>query len=91
MTPGLIDIQAHLDYAAGGRNIQPDHNCLPYGVTTAVLAGVAQGIHPAKTRLLAFVEPDHAGVSKEQVVGILANERNLDRALKAAEAASTRS
>ena len=59
VTPGLIDIRAHFDSAAGGRNIQPDHNCLPYGVTTAVLAGAAKEIVPAKTRLLPFVEPDH--------------------------------
>ena len=66
-----------------GRNLQPDHHCLPNGVTTAVLAGVSKKIEPAKTRLLAFVEPDHAWI--EGAVGILANQQNLDRALKAAE------
>jgi dihydroorotase len=59
VTPGLIDIDTHLDAAAGGRNIQPDHNCLPYGVTTAVVASAAGKIGPAKTRLLAGVERGH--------------------------------
>jgi len=62
VTPGLIDIRTHFDTAPSGRNIQPDHNCLPYGVTTAVLAPEAKKIGPAKTRLLAFVEPDQADV-----------------------------
>ena len=88
VTPGLIDIRAHFDSEAGGRNLQPDHNCLPNGVTTAVLAGVDKEIAPAKTRLLAFVEPEHAAGMRD-VVGILANDQNLDRALKGAEAAHT--
>jgi predicted amidohydrolase len=59
VTPGLIDIRTHLGEVAGGRSIQPDHNCLPYGVTTAVLAGGVKEIPSARTRLFAFVEPDH--------------------------------
>src|SRR6266567_2494218 len=26
VTPGLIDVYTHFDSAAGGRNLQPDHN-----------------------------------------------------------------
>ena len=87
VTPGLIDIHTHFDSQGADLNLQADHNALPNGVTTAVLAGVGKGIEPAKTRLLAFVEPDRAQANKQQVVGILADDRNLDRAIKSAEAA----
>jgi predicted amidohydrolase len=44
VTPGLIDIHTHFDAEAGRRNLQPDHNFLPNGVTTAVVAGVSKKI-----------------------------------------------
>lgn len=64
VTPGLVDIHTHF-YAGAELNLQPDHNLLPNGVTTAVDAGGADGktfedfkrkvIDPAKTRVLAFL------------------------------------
>jgi predicted amidohydrolase len=60
VTPGLIDIAAHFNAVAQGRNLQPDHNALPYGVTTAVDAGDggAKEFNHAKTRVLAFARTD---------------------------------
>ena len=92
VTPGLVDIHTHFDSAAGGRNLQPDHNCLPHGVTTAVIAPVSRGMSEAKTRLLAFVDPDRAveltAKYPDLVVGILANSRNIERAVRQAEESS---
>jgi dihydroorotase len=67
VTPGLIDIEAHFNAAAEGRNLQPDHNALPYGVTTAVDAGDggAKEFTHVKTRVLAFAP---AGVDRTKVV-----------------------
>src|SRR5688500_11068100 len=39
VTPGLIDIHTHFDYQGADLNVQPDHNSLTNGVTTAVDAG----------------------------------------------------
>jgi dihydroorotase len=39
VTPGLIDIHTHVDAQGASLNVNPDHNCLPSGVTTAVDAG----------------------------------------------------
>lgn len=93
VTPGLVDIHTHFDSAAGGRNLQPDHNCLPHGVTTAVIAPVSMEMSQAKTRLLAFVDPDRAveltAKYPDLVVGILANSRNIERAVQAAESSRT--
>lgn len=60
VTPGLIDLNTHF-----GPTLKPDHNTLPYGVTTAVDAGSAtcktfadfktQVIDRAKVGLLAFL------------------------------------
>lgn len=54
VVPGLIDVGAHI--GEGGRNLQADHNCLPYGVTTVV--GADSLAHDAadrpKTRVLPF-------------------------------------
>jgi predicted amidohydrolase len=60
VTPGLIDIEAHFNAAAQGRNLPPDHNALPYGITTAVDAGdgAATKFDHAKTQVLAFVRAD---------------------------------
>jgi predicted amidohydrolase len=80
ITPGLIDINTHL-----GPPLKPDHNTLPYGVTTVVDAGTAtcetfpnfkkEAIDHAKVRVLAFVSGDAECASRvgrqyqEAVVG----------------------
>jgi len=66
VTPGLIDIHAYLDPNGPGRGLNPDHNTLRHGVTTAVDAGSAgwstfepfkrEVIDQAVVRLLAFVD-----------------------------------
>lgn len=65
VTPGLIDISAHFDTSASPLSVNPDHNTLRNGVTTAVEAGTvgtknfasfqAKTIAHSKTRVLAFV------------------------------------
>lgn len=65
VTPGLIDLHAHIDAQAEGSSLQPDHHCLPNGVTTVVDAGSAnpanfeayrrQTIARSKTRVLAWL------------------------------------
>lgn len=73
VTPGLIDLNAHF----GPAGVQPDHNELPYGVTTAVDGGSASArdfetfkasvIDHATTRVLAFLrvagDPDAAATT----------------------------
>ena len=39
VTPGLIDIHTHFDAQGASLNLNPDHNALRNGVTTAVDAG----------------------------------------------------
>lgn len=73
VTPGLIDIHAHFDAANDGHSLNPDHNTLRYGVTTAVDAGSsgwktfesfkAQVIDRAQTRVLAFLNIVGGGMS----------------------------
>jgi dihydroorotase len=70
VTPGLIDVNAHVDIRAGGSNVYPDYNALRSGVTTVVDAGDSNStdfeafksevIDRAKTRVLAFlnIEPN---------------------------------
>jgi dihydroorotase len=70
VTPGLIDINTHVDIRAGGNNVYPDYNALRSGVTTVVDAGSSGAkdfdafksgvVDRAKTRVLAFlsIEPD---------------------------------
>jgi predicted amidohydrolase len=63
VAPGLIDIDTHL-----GPPLKPDHNTLPYGVTTVVDAGTAtcetfpnfkkEVIDHAKVRVLALISGD---------------------------------
>lgn len=72
VTPGLIDIHAHFDAQGASLNLNPDHNALRYGVTTAVDAGSSgaanfeafrsQVIDRAKTRVLAFLNIVEAGM-----------------------------
>ncbi|MDA1315188.1 MAG: amidohydrolase/deacetylase family metallohydrolase [Acidobacteria bacterium] len=72
VTPGLIDIHAHFDQMGAWLNLNPDHNTLRYGVTTAVDAGSSghQGfekfkketIDKARVRVLAFLNIVGAGM-----------------------------
>ena len=78
VTPGLIDIHGHF----GADGVNPDHNCLRHGVTTAVDAGSADAtnfeafktavIDHSKTRVLAFVNgaPDLTARYPGIVVGV---------------------
>ncbi|MEP7361770.1 MAG: amidohydrolase/deacetylase family metallohydrolase [Acidobacteriota bacterium] len=78
VTPGLIDIHAHFNAAGDAHSLNPDHNALRNGVTTAVDAGSSgwktfeafktEVIDHAKTRVLAFVNivgPGMAGAAIE--------------------------
>jgi dihydroorotase len=72
VTPGLIDIHTHFDAGGADLNLQPDHNALPQGVTTAVDAGSSgyktfeafksRTIDHSKTRLLAWLNIVGAGM-----------------------------
>jgi dihydroorotase len=72
VTPGLIDIHAHFDAHGAWLNLNPDHNALRSGVTTAVDAGSsgwknfekfkAEVIDRSKTRVLAFLNIVGAGM-----------------------------
>jgi dihydroorotase len=65
VTPGLIDLHTHVDAQGAPLSLNPDHNTLRYGVTTAVDAGSSgwktfekfktNVIDHAKVRILAFV------------------------------------
>ena len=74
VTPGLIDIHAHFNAEGDAHSLNPDHNALRNGVTTAVDAGSSgwktfepfkrEVIDRSKTRVLAFlniVGPGMAG------------------------------
>ncbi len=77
VTPGLIDIHTHFDAQGADLNLNPDHNALRYGVTTAVDAGSSGAdnfeafrtkvIAHAKTRVLAFLNIVAAGMYGPQV------------------------
>jgi dihydroorotase len=68
VTPGLIDINVHLETGPGRGKLRPDYNTLPSGVTTAVDTGTSDWktfpdfktavIDHSKTRLLAFLNAD---------------------------------
>jgi dihydroorotase len=72
ITPGLIDIHTHFDAYGAPSNLNPDHNTLRYGVTTAVDAGSTgwknfesfkkRTIDHATTRVLAFLNIVGAGM-----------------------------
>lgn len=72
VTPGLIDIHAHYDVTGPSLSLNPDHNSLRFGVTTAVDAGTsgwkrfeefkAATIDRAKTRVLALLNIVGAGM-----------------------------
>lgn len=77
VTPGLIDIHTHFDSYGADLNLNPDHNTLRYGVTTAVDAGSSgadnfekfrrEVIAESKVRLLAFLNIVAAGMYGSQV------------------------
>jgi dihydroorotase len=77
VTPGLIDIHTHFDAYGASLNLNPDHNALRSGVTTAVDAGSSGAdtfetfrrsvIDKAVTRVLAFVNIVAAGMYGEKV------------------------
>ena len=78
VTPGLVDIHTHFNWAAGGSNLLPDYNALPNGVTTAVDAGSSGWrnfeefqstvIAHAKTRMLAFLSVESDPDATSQMV-----------------------
>src|SRR6185503_48725 len=77
VTPGLIDIHTHFDAQGAELNLNPDHNALSSGVTTAVDAGSSgwknfeqfqkQVISHSRTRLLAFLNIVGAGMYGEKL------------------------
>lgn len=91
VTPGLIDIHTHFDAQGASLNLNPDHNALRAGVTTAVDAGSSGAdnfesfrrvvIDRAKTRLLAFLNIVAAGMYGPQVEN---DPRQMDAAKAAA-------
>jgi len=72
VTPGLIDIHTHFDAQGAPLSLNPDHNTLRYGVTTAVDAGTSgwknfeqfktKIIDHSTARILAFVNIVGAGM-----------------------------
>jgi dihydroorotase len=77
VTPGLIDIHTHFDAQGADLNLNPDHNALTSGVTTAVDAGSSgwknfesfkrKVIDRSKTRVLAFLNIVGAGMYGDRV------------------------
>ncbi|HUQ92516.1 MAG TPA: amidohydrolase/deacetylase family metallohydrolase [Bryobacteraceae bacterium] len=77
VTPGLIDIHTHFDAQGASLNLNPDHNALRNGVTTAVDAGSSgadnfekfnrEVIQRSRTRVLAFLNIVAAGMYGGQV------------------------
>lgn len=72
VTPGLIDLHTHFDAQGAPLSLNPDHNTLRYGVTTAVDAGSSgwknfeqfktKVIDRSKARVLAFLNIAGAGM-----------------------------
>ena len=91
VTPGLIDIHTHFDWQGADLNLQPDHNALPNGVTTAVDAGSSgwknfesfktKVVDTSTTRLLAFLNIVGAGMYGGKVENDV-NEMDAEAAAK---------
>ncbi|MBI1356378.1 MAG: amidohydrolase/deacetylase family metallohydrolase [Acidobacteria bacterium] len=77
VTPGLIDIHGHFDVHGPWLSVNPDHNCLRNGVTTAVDAGTSGAktfeafkkntIDHAATRILALLNIVSGGMYGSEV------------------------
>jgi dihydroorotase len=73
VTPGLIDLHAHVDPGSSTLGLDADATCLPTGVTTVVDAGTAgcrrfegfvdEVVRRSTTRILAFVNLSAAGIA----------------------------
>ena len=84
VTPGLIDVHAHLFEGVGPTGVNADQYCLGRGVTTAVDAGSAgyfsiagfrqYVIKPSATRVYAMVDIGARGT----LMGLVGNYSNLD-------------
>ena len=91
VTPGLIDIHTHFDAQGADLNLNPDHNALTSGVTTAVDAGSSgwknfesfkkKVIDRSKTRVLAFLNIVGAGMYGDQVENDV-NEMDVESAAR---------
>jgi len=95
VTPGLIDIHAHFNSEGDAHSLNPDHNALRNGVTTAVDAGSSgwktfeqfkrKVIDHSKTRILAWVNivgPGMAGGKIENDPAQMDSEAAASVALK---------
>jgi dihydroorotase len=81
VTPGLIDINVHIDTGSGRGKLRPDYNTLPSGVTTAVDAGSSGWktfpdfktgvIDHSKTRLLAFLNAGAIDADAESIARVV--------------------
>ena len=89
VTPGLIDLHAHLYFGGFPIAVKPDEACLPAGVTTALDAGSSGGanfgafheyiIRPARTRLRALLHIGALGLAPLVVTGgELLDKRYID-------------
>jgi dihydroorotase len=76
VTPGLVDARASVNFLESESALQPDHFCLPQGVTTVVdpAAGTA-AIRRSRTRVMKGVAPEGAlftGANRENPVEMTA-------------------
>jgi dihydroorotase len=91
VTPGLIDLHTHVDAQGAPLSLNPDHNTLRYGVTTAVDAGSSgwktfeqfntNVISRATVRILAFLNIVGAGMVGAEVEDSV-NEMDPEAAAK---------
>ena len=74
ITPGLIDVQANVNFLDSPEGVQPDQRSLPYGVTTVADAAATPAvIRRSRTRVL----PVAARVPAEGVIASGMNRRNV--------------
>jgi predicted amidohydrolase len=85
VTPGLIDVNADVNYVESTSGVQPDHRSLPYGVTTVVDAkAVPLVIKRSRTQVLPIgiqVQVDglvSCGMNRQNV---LSQQASMTRAL----------